>query len=135
MSNEAFEKFKTSINDKLSRYSEFTRHNIVGLLELTWQASQADQTDQAEYIALLELNNKFKDEALAHPVVKDYLTVQESLTSLDEIFADEMFRLNRNVVPLPNNLIHEIAQRNYHPELGINPIEFTRDLEHAHGIK
>ena len=66
-------------------------------------------------------------EALEQPV-------QESLTSLDELFADEMFRLNRDVVPLPNNLIHEIAQRNYHPELGINPIAFTRDLEHAHGI-
>lgn len=59
---------------------------------------------------------------------------QEPLTSLDEIFADEMFRLNRDIMPLPEHLIHEIAQRNYHPELGINPVAFTLDVEKAHGI-
>ena len=30
---------------------------------LMYQAWQASQADQAEYIAMLELNNKFKDEA------------------------------------------------------------------------
>ena len=59
---------------------------------------------------------------------------QERLTTLDEIFADEMFRLNRDIVPLPEHLIHEIAQRNFHPSLGINPITFTLDIEKAHGI-
>jgi hypothetical protein len=59
---------------------------------------------------------------------------QERLTTLDEIFADEMFRLNRDIMPLPEHLIHEIAQRNFHPSLGINPITFTLDVEKAHGI-
>lgn len=68
-----------------------------------------------------------KVEALEQPA-------QERLTTLDEIFADEMFRLNRDIVPLPEHLIHEIAQRNFHPSLGINPITFTLDVEKAHGI-
>ncbi len=36
--------------------------------------------------------------------------------------------------PLSDDAVHNLAQGNYHPLLGINPIRFARAIERAHGI-
>lgn len=58
MSNEAFEKWFT----ELEPHTVFNYDSPVE--NFAWWGWQAAQADQAEYIAMRELNNKFKDEAL-----------------------------------------------------------------------
>ena len=66
MSNEAFEKWWDSDTFMGSPYVPIGReYSIEECSPLYWahQGWQAAQADQAEYIAMLELNNKFKDDA------------------------------------------------------------------------